>query len=143
LLLAHENFSQFQGTSGEELLAWTRRILQNCVFAAHRRYAGTQKRDLTIEVRIEGDQAIVPTGDRLIDQNLTPSSHAMAAEERRAIDKALASLPPNYQLAIRMRYWERRSLDEIGAKLGRSPEAARKLYVRAVRRFVKNWQGRG
>lgn len=141
LLLAHENFAQFQGSTGEELLGWTRRILQNCIFAAHRRFAGTQKRDLSIEVRLEGDEVAAAGGDRLIDQDLTPSSHAMAREESRAIDEALASLPPNYQAAIRMRYWERRSLEEIGAKLGRSPEAARKLYVRAVRKFVKHWQG--
>lgn len=143
LLLAHENFAQFRGETGEELLAWTRRILQNCIFAAARRFAGTRKRDLSIEVRIEGDEVAVPGGDRLIDQDLTPSSHAMAAEEARAIEQALASLPPAYQTAIRMRYWERRSLEEIGAKLRKSPEAARKLYVRAVRKFVKNWQGRG
>ena len=46
--------------------------------------------------------------------------------------RALEQLPEHYQQVIRWRSWERLSFEEIARRTGRSAEAARKLWTRAV-----------
>jgi RNA polymerase sigma-70 factor (ECF subfamily) len=45
---------------------------------------------------------------------------------------ALSHLPGHYQEVIHLRNAERKSFEEIWALMGRSSEAVRKLWVRAI-----------
>jgi RNA polymerase sigma factor (sigma-70 family) len=57
----------------------------------------------------------------------------MAREQDEALERALAQLPESSGQVIRWRNYERCSFEEIGRRLGKSAEAARKVWVRAVR----------
>jgi RNA polymerase sigma factor (sigma-70 family) len=65
-------------------------------------------------------------------ETLTPSRAAAAAEQARALQEALARLPEAYRLVLRYRYDEGRPFAEVARLMGRSPNAARKLWARAV-----------
>ena len=68
----------------------------------------------------------------LVDGQLTPSSEAVASENRKALKVAFASLSPQQQEIIRLRNFERKSFVEIGQQTDRSTDAARKYWARAV-----------
>lgn len=125
-LRAQDHWSDFQGGSEDELLAWLRQILVNRARDARRDF-NAQKRD----VDREGPER----PSQLPDKTKTPSAVAMDQEQQAAMQRALAQLPEDYRRVVVMRNWERRSFKEIGAELGRSPEAARKLWARAVEKL--------
>ena len=49
-----------------------------------------------------------------------------------ALQLSIQKLPGHYQDVIRWRNYDRASFEDIGTRLERSAEAARKLWVRAV-----------
>jgi len=53
-------------------------------------------------------------------------------EERRLLWQALERLPGDYRQVIQLRYQEGRTFEEIGPLMGRSANAARLLWLRAV-----------
>ena len=60
-----------------------------------------------------------------------------AREELAALEQAVARLPENYRQVIRLRYDGNRTFADIGAVMGCSAEAARKLWARAVDQLEK------
>lgn len=131
-LKAQQHFERFQGTTEEELLAWLRRILCNDLLNTVRHYAGTDKRQVGREVELAPeDSSDVPTNN-LVDSAPSPGSDLIAREEAGEVRQALARLTEDYRQVILWRNWERLSFEEIGQRLGRSAEAARKLWTRAV-----------
>ena len=65
----------------------------------------------------------------------SPSRQLMAAEQAASLRAALIRLPDDYRQVILFRNIERLSFQEIGERMHRSNEAARKLWVRAVDRL--------
>ena len=65
----------------------------------------------------------------------SPSVTAMAAEQAAALEKALGQLPDDYREVLLLRYQGDLSFEEIGQRLGRSANAARKLWLRALRKL--------
>lgn len=133
---AHAAFSQFRGQSYAELLAWLRQSLFNNLVDIRRKYCGTQVRDVAREV--PGDE---PTGPgraaALADSLLTPSSAADLDEQVANLRAALTQLSEEYRQVIMWRNWDQLSFAEIGDRLGRSEEAARKLWTRAVAKLAE------
>jgi RNA polymerase sigma-70 factor (ECF subfamily) len=132
---AQRDFTRFQGTSESELLAWLRQILLHRLANFRRRFRQTRKRGLGREVALEAGNSSEERGGGLADDKISPSGEAMAGEQAQALERALERLPPDYQRVITLRYREDRSFEEIGQLLQRSPEAARKLWWRAVERL--------
>ncbi|HUY36583.1 MAG TPA: sigma-70 family RNA polymerase sigma factor [Pirellulales bacterium] len=128
---AERGFEQFRGQTEEELLAWLKRILQNCAAQEVRHFLLARKRN----VRRERSLSSFSDGacDMMVAGGLlSPSRQLQQAEEADRLAMALARLPGNYQTVIQLRNTDRKSFDEIGPLMGRSPEAARKLWVRAI-----------
>jgi len=50
-------------------------------------------------------------------------------------------LPAEYRLVLELRYWGGLSFVDIAPRLGRSPEAVRKLWYRAVERVQEELSG--
>jgi RNA polymerase sigma-70 factor, ECF subfamily len=123
---AHRDWTRFRGNSPQELRAWLRGILLNNIRDAGRGYQQT-KRDAGLEQPI-GPQVL----ESLVDPELTPRATACAREEAVAVARAIAGLPDDYQRVIEMRNRENRSFQEIGRDMGRSPDAARMLWFRAI-----------
>lgn len=133
LLEALQGFDRFRGETGDDLRQWLRRLLLNNLIDFTRQYRATEKREL-------GREAILAHGTSSADAvpvqaNLpSPSDVLMAREEAEAMWQAVGRLPEDYRRAIVWRFREGRSFDDIGAALGLTANAARKLVMRAVER---------
>ena len=132
-LKARQEFRQFQGHTREELLAWLRQVLVRSLANLRRHYCDTKKRQLLREVSLaEIDPARL--GNGLLAP--TPPPTLVAAHEQDAeLQRALSCLPEHYQEVIRLRLEEDYTFEEIGQQQGRSAEAARKVWMRAIERL--------
>ncbi|HEV3120912.1 MAG TPA: sigma-70 family RNA polymerase sigma factor [Isosphaeraceae bacterium] len=139
-LEAQRDFGRFGGTSEAELLAWLRRLLLNNVGTFTRSYRETNKREVGREVPLQADGSSGDLASALAGATPSPSRMAMAREQGEALEQALAKLPDDHRQVIMLRYQEERSFEEIGLLMGRSPEAARKLWSRAMERLRREWE---
>jgi RNA polymerase sigma-70 factor (ECF subfamily) len=140
-LEAQRDFVRFEGSSEAELLAWLRQILLNNVLNFSRRYRDTDKRAISREVGLPGEDSAHPNGPRVPDPQLTPSSKAIEREQAESLHFALQRLPDDYRRVIVYRYLEGRSFEEIGQLMQRSADAARKLWSRAMDELRQEWEG--
>jgi RNA polymerase sigma-70 factor (ECF subfamily) len=129
---AQRDFAHFQGDSEKELLAWLRRLLLHNLADFTRRYKGTDKRQVASEVPLALDGTSQGPAGGLAADTPSPSGQAMRHEQDEALQQALGRLPEDYRQVIRLRYQEERSFEDIGRLMGRTPNAARKLWLRAV-----------
>jgi RNA polymerase sigma-70 factor (ECF subfamily) len=135
-LEAQRDFGRFQGSSERELLAWLRRLLLNNLANLRRRYQ-TQSRQHVREVRLETVDGLC----LLLSDASTPSGRAIRREEIEALERVLGEFPAHYQEVISLRHRERLSFEEIGRRMGRSPDAARMLWWRAFERLAEQLRG--
>jgi len=140
-LEAQRDFAQFQGTTEEELLAWLRQVLLNKLGHFTRRYRATGKREVAREVALEGDSSANNAGAALAGSGPSPSGQAMEREQAQALRQALARLPEDYGRILSLRFQDGHSFEEIGRLMGRSADAARKLWARAMERLREEWKG--
>jgi RNA polymerase sigma-70 factor (ECF subfamily) len=134
-LEAHRDFRQFRGRTDQELRGWLRAILRHNLGTVGRHYRETDKREVRREQALsEGSQEGLCT--RLIDPNGTPSALVHAQEQDEALQRAMARLPETYRQVVEWRNYDRCSFEEIGRRLERSSEAARKLWVRAIEQLT-------
>lgn len=134
-LRARQRFGDFAGSTDAELKAWLQEILRNRCRDLHDAHLGAAKRDARREVALEAaGSANSPVAALAVDTQ-TPSQHAVADEDARLLMLALEHLPEDMRRVVWLRNWESLPFDEIGQKMGRSAEAVRKLFTRAVRRL--------
>jgi RNA polymerase sigma-70 factor, ECF subfamily len=134
-LEAQRDFERFHGDSEGELRAWLRQLLLHHVLKFARRYRTTQKRGVNRETVFQDGAAAPERNGGLAGPCPSPSYNAMAREQTEAVERALSRLPEDYRQVIVWRYQEHRSFDEISRALGRSSNAVRKLWARAVERL--------
>jgi RNA polymerase sigma-70 factor (ECF subfamily) len=130
---AQRNFARFTGTSEAELLAWLRGILLNSAADFSRRFQETDKRQVGREVPL--DEARQQAPSELTAALPSPSEALMAGEQDAALRRALDELPEDYRTVIQLRNYGQLSFEEIGKQLGRSADAARKLWARALKKL--------
>jgi RNA polymerase sigma-70 factor (ECF subfamily) len=135
-LEAQRDFARFQGASEDELRAWLRRLLLNNLSNFARHYRGTARRQLGRERVLDADSQL-ERGAGLVADGPSPSGQAMAHEQAQALQEALQRLPDEYRQALALRHQEHLSFEEIGARLGRTANAARLLWLRAVERLQR------
>ncbi len=133
LLSAQRCLDEFQGESEEELLAWLRGILINDLRQVHRHFRAA-KRQIELEQAIR-DDSLTRSGFALIDQGDSPSSLAAQNEQEEQLYRALQALSPDERRVVELRNWQRLAFSEIGRRMDRSADAARKLWSRAIVRL--------
>lgn len=139
-LAAQQDFGRFHGTSRDELLAWLRQILLHRLSRLFSQFRLTQKRRLDRECR--PGQASLFFLDQLFDsQQTSPSGHALRAEKIELVRQAIARLPAASRKVVLLRYRDHLKFTEIAAKLGRSPDAVRMLWYRAINRLAGELEG--
>ena len=129
----HRDFGQFTGTTAEECFAWLREVLRNNVVDSIRRYRESRKRDAARETRLENASLADLNGLRQLGK--PPDGSAIRREEAAVINAALGRLPPDYRRVLELRYWRGMSFVAMASEFGRSPEAVRKLWYRALERL--------
>jgi RNA polymerase sigma-70 factor (ECF subfamily) len=131
---AHKNFPGFRGSTAEECFAWLRSILRNNVVDAVRRYETSQKRAAGREISLASDDGR-RQGAMLELPHGLPDGSAIRREDAVVLATVMARLSYDHRTVLQLRYWEGLSFPEIGTRLGRSPDAVRKLWYRAVERL--------
>jgi RNA polymerase sigma-70 factor (ECF subfamily) len=134
-LEAQRDFDRFQGQTEAELLAWLRQLLLHNLVNFTRQFRETGKRQIAREVPLEASGAAGRRRHWTLIVGPSPSERAMAHEQVEALRCALERLPDDYRRVLTLRYQEERSFEEIGSLMGRSANAARKLFARAVERL--------
>lgn len=125
LLKAFTRLPQLQAAETGPLMAWLARIAANEIrdqAAFHHR----ERRDAARAVPLEA----VP-GD-LAGRLRSVTSRLVLDEEARRLEAALETLPAAQREVILLRRFEELGYGEIGARLGKSPDAARMLFARAM-----------
>jgi RNA polymerase sigma-70 factor (ECF subfamily) len=140
LIEAVRDFGQFDGNTEEELLQWLRRLLRNNVIDFAREYRETDKRQVDREVGLGASPSGVQGGGIAASQQ-SPSMEVMGRENAAAIQGVVAGLPELYRRVVLLRYEEQQSFEEIGRALDMTPNAARKLLLRAVQRVRQELEG--
>jgi RNA polymerase sigma-70 factor (ECF subfamily) len=141
MLAAQRDLGDFRGSTHGEWLSWLRTILLHELHRTNRAYRGTSKRQMGRERPLDpgGTQSQEPRG--LADPTETPGTRAAANEQSARLAQAINRLPEDYRLVLKWRNWERLSFEEIADQLGRTPDACRKIWSRAVARLRKEFEG--
>lgn len=121
-----ERFPQFEGATREEFARWLRSILRNHLANVIEAW-NAQKRDVSREQ--PGNSGIADSS------RASPSSALLSREEWERLESALSVLPDESRTVILLRHRDDRTFAQIGAGIGKSEEAARKIWVRAVERL--------
>lgn len=127
-------FQSFRGTSEEELFAWLKSILAYRLANNLRSHRFAAKRTVDREQSLEASPALAI--DELRERS-SPEELAAARDEERRLRAALDALADLDREIIVMRTWEQKSFVEIGRELGKSADASRRLWGRAVKRLER------
>jgi RNA polymerase sigma-70 factor, ECF subfamily len=139
---AQQHFGRFQGTTKQDLVAWLRGILHNRVRKAERKFRTTAKRHLAREISLNGLSSVVGPAVNVSAEASFPGQQLVANEDAAKLAQALSRLPADYQDVIRLRSWELQPFSDIGQEMGRSAEAVRSLWSRAVQRLAEEMESR-
>ena len=133
LVRGMQGFGEFQGRSSEELARWLRKILLNHLANEVKRYR-TEKRQVDRER---------PADSKLADaRQPSPSGAALSREEWDRLASAIARLPEEMQRVIHWRHRDNLSFAEIGERLGKSEDAAGKVWAKALERLQRELRTR-
>ena len=136
-LEAHRDFPQFRGSTEPELMAWMRRIMARRVAKLVRRYYGSQRRNLRLEVDVHNtldrsSQALARVFDA---EQSSPSEQVMRRENAVRLADALERLPEHYRNVLILRHIEGMSFGAIATQLGRSLDSVKNIWSRALGRL--------
>ncbi len=120
LLAVHKSIEGFKGTNHKAFLGWLFKIAENRI------------RDLADHFGAQKRQKIVP----MSFSQTSPSTVIARIEEVEKIAAALKPLPADYAEVIRLRRFEELSVAEIAELKGKSANAVRILYCRALKALM-------
>jgi RNA polymerase sigma-70 factor (ECF subfamily) len=132
-LQAYRGWGTFAGSAEDELLAWLRAILAARMAKVIRGFVKTQRRDVRLERQL-GDELdrSSQTFQTLASPQGSPSQKLVRREQALTLANALEQLPPDHREVIILRQLEELSFPAVAERMGRSPDAARKLWIRAL-----------
>jgi RNA polymerase sigma-70 factor (ECF subfamily) len=128
-LAAFLDVGKFEDRGDGSFAKWLQKILRHKLLDEVRRHARVGKRDARREERLVTDASVVDAGQP------SPSVEAAAAEKSAALRDAIDDLPSDHAAVLRLIHQEGLTLVEAGARMGRSADAVRKLYGRALVRL--------
>ena len=142
-LHAVRDVAQFRGSSDQELAAWLRQLLAARLADLVRRYCGTQGRDVRLEQAL---QVELDHSSQLLDRGLvapltSPSQQAARHEQATWLARALEQLPEDYREVLVLHHLEECAFPEVARRMGRSVEAVKKLWARALARLRRSLGG--
>ena len=132
---AQRDFPRFQGSTDDELRAWLRQILLNNVSNVARSFRDTGKRNIALEMSLGADQGSSIAPFPIAAEDPTPSENMMSLELTEKVMSAIEELPADYRDVIMMRYKSDLGFDVIAERMGRSENAVRKLWFRALEKL--------
>jgi RNA polymerase sigma-70 factor (ECF subfamily) len=145
---AFADLSAFAYRGEGSLYRWLLTIALRKLADGKRFHLGTLKRAARGERSLQshvgdGRDGGIERGDLIAGKGPTPSVIVYQKERDEIAEEILAELPEDYRTAIRLSIEEGLPLAEVGARMGRSAEAARKLVTRAAMACEKIRKRRG
>ncbi|HUG91424.1 MAG TPA: sigma-70 family RNA polymerase sigma factor [Planctomycetaceae bacterium] len=131
---AYQRFATFRGVTVDELKSWLAQVLRNQLSDWRRKYVQSDKRCAAREVGLQADSDWMDVREPA-DQAASPPAGLIAEEEAAALHAAMLRLPEDYRRVVELRNWDLLSFEDIAERTGRSAEAVRKLWSRAVDRL--------
>ena len=133
-LKAHREFGQFLGGGERELVGWLRQILVRTLAnqAKHHRALGRDvRRQESLEAALDRSSLAVQAA--LASPSAGgPSARAVRREESVLLADALERLPTDYRDVFILRNLEHVPIEQVAERMGRSVNAVRKLWTRAM-----------
>jgi RNA polymerase sigma-70 factor (ECF subfamily) len=137
-LKAHQEFAQFRGETAQKVAAWLKEILLNSNIDASR-YYGAAKRDAGRELPLDDDDSRNTLPEKLVGPESPPDQLLIADEDAERVRAVLEQLPDHYTQVILLHERDGLTFAEIGRRLGRSVDATRMLFNRAMEKFREIW----
>jgi len=126
-----KGFPSFKGNCTAEFICWVRAIIRhNAVDEQRKQQKPAQKPGL-----IDDDNIAAASADN-------PLAQAIQSESAADVKAALARLPDHYAEVLRLKTWGGKTCAQIGHKMGRSEDAVRKVWCRALVCFRKELESR-
>jgi RNA polymerase sigma-70 factor (ECF subfamily) len=143
LLKVHENFHQFRGTTEIEWMTWLRTILVHHLTDVQKGFQ-RQRRTVARERSLENlaDRSSAMLRNMIPAKGPSPSQEAQRREAAALVADAIAELDPEDREVVILRSLHELDWNAIGEKTGRSPDAARMLWARAMQRVGGLLKGR-
>ena len=143
LLKVHENFGHFRGTTELEWMSWLRKILVNHLSDFHKGFR-RERRSVTREQSLENfvDRSSVMLRNLGAAPGPSPSQEAQRREAAALVADAIAELEPDDRDVVILRNLHELDWNTVGERTGRSPDAARMLWARAMQRVGGLLKGR-
>jgi RNA polymerase sigma-70 factor (ECF subfamily) len=135
MLKAHQNFPSFRGSTEQEWITWIRQILVNNLADLHRRFS-LQARHVERERSLEAlsEKSSQSLHDLVPARGSSPSQSAQRRELGVILADALAEVSDDDREVVVLRNLRELEWKEIAALTGRTPDAARMLWTRALGR---------
>jgi RNA polymerase sigma-70 factor, ECF subfamily len=131
-LAAFRSLGAFEDRGEGSFSRWLGGIVEHRVREAMRRFRGTKRRAAQRETSLSrADET--PAARNAVP---SPSRVAASAEERAAVVEAMAGLADDHRTVLRLVHEDGLKLVDAAAAMGRSPDAVRMLYGRAVAALV-------
>jgi RNA polymerase sigma-70 factor (ECF subfamily) len=142
-LHAVRDYASFRGTSEKELAGWLRQILGARLADVVRHYCGTQGRDVRLEqaLQVELDHSSQVLDRSLVASLSSPSQQAARQEQGTWLAQGLERLPADYREVLVLHHLEECDFPEVARRMGRSVEAVKKLWARALARLRRSLGG--
>jgi len=136
-LAAFLDLGTFEDRGNGSFGRWLRGILAHKIGHEIGRHVEAGKRDVRRERRMRtGSDGLGAAPDQP-----SPSEVAVSGEEQEVLRAAVASLPDDYATVVRLVHVEGLTLVDAGARMGRSADAVRKLYGRALAAMAERLRG--
>jgi len=143
LLKVHQNFGHFRGTTELEWMSWLRKILVNHLTDVQKGFR-RERRNVTREQPLESlvDRSSAMLRNLVPAQGPSPSQEAQRREATALVADAIAELEPEDRDVVILRNLHELDWKAVGERTGRSPDAARMLWARAMQRVGGLLKGR-
>ena len=137
-LAAYLALGKFEDRGDGSFGRWLRGIVEHKVREESHHHLDAAKRDARRDARLLTDEArSIPSSDQP-----SPSEVAMAGESAAELRRAIESLPEDHATVLRLVYLDGLTLVQAGERMGRSADAVRKTYGRALTRLAEKMRGR-
>lgn len=124
LLKSLTHLHELKGEKRESLMAWLARIAEHEI-RDRADYHQRQRRDAAREVAIDDESPLAVAARSALSQ-------VILDERARALEAAMDTLSPAHREVILLRKFEELSFPEIARRLGKSEDACRMLFARAM-----------
>jgi RNA polymerase sigma-70 factor (ECF subfamily) len=133
LLKAFQRMEQFEGSGTRSLYAWMAAIARNEI-RDQRDFHGRRRRDAAMVLSLGSGL------EQLEAKVRSEVSRIQLRERELQLEHALEELKPAQREIIVLRKFEELSFAEIGERLGKSPDACRMLFARAMAALTRSME---